>query len=38
VRQLDVARCATLAARALELADGDDVRKLVLERLGESAG
>jgi len=38
VRQLDVARCATLAAAALGLADADDVRKLVLEQLGESAG
>jgi phosphoenolpyruvate-protein phosphotransferase/dihydroxyacetone kinase phosphotransfer subunit len=36
VRQLDVARCATLASRALTLADADDVRKLVLEALGES--
>ena len=30
VRQLDVARCATLASQALTLADADDVRKLVL--------
>jgi multiphosphoryl transfer protein len=38
VRQLDVGRCSTVASRALELADADDVRKLVLESLGESAG
>jgi phosphocarrier protein FPr len=38
VRQLDVGRCSTVASRALELADADDVRKLVLEVLGESAG
>ncbi|MDQ1536983.1 MAG: multiphosphoryl transfer protein, partial [Actinomycetota bacterium] len=38
VRQLDVARCAALALRALELADADDVRKLVLDQLGEGAG
>ena len=38
VRQLDVERCATVAGRALELADADDVRKLVLESFGESLG
>jgi phosphocarrier protein FPr len=38
VRELDVARCAALASRALELADADDVRKLVLEMLGEHLG
>ena len=37
VRELDVERCAALAGRALSLADADDVRKLVLEVLGESA-
>ena len=38
VRQLDVGRCSTVAGRALELADADDVRKLVLEWFGESLG
>jgi len=38
VRELDVPRCVDLAARALDLADADDVRKLVLETLGGSAG
>ena len=38
VRQLDVERCAALAATAMSLADADDVRKLVLEQHGESAG
>jgi phosphocarrier protein FPr len=33
VRELDVERCATLARRALGLADADDVRKLVLSML-----
>ena len=37
VRELDGARCASLARRALEVADADDVRKLVLEQLGETA-
>ena len=37
VRELDVERCAALAAQALSLADADDVRKLVLEAMGESA-
>ena len=34
VRELDLARCTTLAAQALTLADADDVRKLVLDLLG----
>jgi phosphocarrier protein FPr len=38
VRELNVERCAALAVRALTLADADDVRKLALEVLGESAG
>jgi multiphosphoryl transfer protein len=38
VRQLEVGRCSTVAGRALELADADDVRKLVLEWFGESLG
>ena len=38
VRLLDVGRCSTVAGRALELADADDVRKLVLESFGESLG
>jgi multiphosphoryl transfer protein len=38
VRQLDVGRCAVLAGAAMSLADADDVRKLVLETLGESTG
>ncbi len=38
VRELDVERCAELAHQALSLADADDVRKLVLDVLGESAG
>jgi multiphosphoryl transfer protein len=37
VRELNVERCAALAAQALTLADADDVRKLALEVLGESA-
>ncbi len=36
VRLLDVGRCSTVAGRALELADADDVRKLVLESFGDS--
>ena len=35
VRELDVERCATLARRALGLAEADDVRKLVLSMLSE---
>jgi len=35
VRELDVARCSAVAARALDLADAGHVRKLVLEALGE---
>jgi phosphoenolpyruvate-protein phosphotransferase/dihydroxyacetone kinase phosphotransfer subunit len=38
VRHLDVARCTALAVAAMSLADADDVRKLVLEALGESPG
>ena len=38
VRQLDVVRCTALADLAMSLADADDVRKLVLEQHGESAG
>ncbi len=38
VRLLDVGRCAAVAARALELADADDVRKLVLDALGQDSG
>jgi phosphocarrier protein FPr len=38
VRQLDVARCRTLAQRALSLAGPDDVRKLVLAMLSETSG
>ena len=38
VRELDVGRCSTVAGRALELADADDVRKLVLGSFGESLG
>ena len=37
VRELHVGRCAAVAARALELADADDVRKLVLAAFGERA-
>ena len=35
VRLLDVAQCAAVAAQALELADADDVRKLVLDAFGQ---
>jgi phosphocarrier protein FPr len=38
IRELDVERCATLARQALTLADADDVRKLVLATLSETAG
>jgi multiphosphoryl transfer protein len=38
VRELDVVRCTAVAARALQLADADDVRKLVLEAFGEGVG
>ena len=38
VRELDVERCSALAARALTLADADEVRKLVLERSGGERG
>ncbi len=37
VRELDVGRCASLARRSTELADADDVRKLVLARVSEAA-
>jgi phosphocarrier protein FPr len=37
VRELNVERCATLAQRALGLAEADDVRKLVLSMLSEAA-
>ena len=37
IRELDVERCATLAQRALGLAEADDVRKLVLSMLSEGA-
>ncbi len=37
VRELDVGHCATLAREALDLADADDVRKLVLARISEAA-
>ncbi|HEU4810621.1 MAG TPA: phosphoenolpyruvate--protein phosphotransferase [Nocardioides sp.] len=37
VRELDVEQCATLAQRALVLAEADDVRKLVLTMLSEGA-
>ena len=35
LRELDVARCHTLAQRALGMAEADDVRKLVLSMLSE---
>ena len=38
VRLLDLAHCRNLASQALALADADDVRKLVLESVGGSAG
>lgn len=38
VRELDVERCAAVAARAVHLADADHVRKLVLEAFGEGRG
>ena len=37
VRQLDVAQCVDVASRALELADAGDVRKLVLDALGQDS-
>ncbi|MDQ1626208.1 MAG: multiphosphoryl transfer protein, partial [Actinomycetota bacterium] len=37
IRELDVARCAALAAEALTLAGPDDVRKLVLAMLSETS-
>ena len=37
VRELDVERCATLAASALALAGADDVRKLAVGMQGEDA-
>ena len=36
VRELDVRRCSVVAGQALELADADQVRKLVLEAFGEA--
>jgi phosphoenolpyruvate-protein kinase (PTS system EI component) len=38
VRELDVARCSAVAARALDLPDAGHVRKLVLEALGAGQG
>jgi phosphocarrier protein FPr len=38
IRELDVTRCAALAAEALTLAGPDDVRKLVLAMLSETTG
>ncbi len=38
VRQLDVERCTIVAGLALELADADEVRKLVLEAFDVGAG
>jgi phosphocarrier protein FPr len=38
VRQLELGQCADLAARALKLADADEVRKLVLEEMREGFG